>query len=319
METTAEDRIAYGPVPSRRLGRSLGINNIPAKYCPYSCVYCQIGKNTCHSAARRAFYDPNRIFDAVREKVDAARSKGERIDYLTFVPDGEPTLDVNLGAEITSLKQLGVPIAVITNASTLVQPGVSEELRDADLVSLKVDACTEKIWRKVNRPCKGLYIQATLKGMADFSNNFTGSIITETMLIDSMEYHGELGAIASLLGRFANLEKAYVSVPTRPPVECWVKPARPATLKAAFDAFSDVLGIGRVEILNQYEGNVFSCTGEAEKNLLGIIAVHPMREEAAVEFLAKSGSNRERLEALVVEGKIERKCYMGHVYFLKRP
>ncbi len=318
MERESETNIAYGPVPSRRLGRSLGINNIPAKHCSYSCIYCQVGKNTCHSAARRAFFDPARVFEAVQQKVDAARAKGERIDYLAFVPDGEPTLDANLGAEITALKRLGVPVAVITNGSTLLQPGVSEALQNADLVSLKVDASTERTWRKVNRPCKGLGFAATLNGITRFTRYFKGSLITETMVLDSIVYHDELGAIASLIGKIEGLEKAFISTPTRPPAESWVKPTSSELLMAASEAFEAVLGKNRVGIMNQYEGSAFSLTGEVEKSFIEIIAVHPMREEAAVKFLAKGGTGPERLDALVAEGKIERKPYMGHVYFLKR-
>lgn len=98
--------IAFGPVPSRRLGRSLGINNIPPKVCTYSCVYCQIGKTHRMLAERCPFYEPEEIFDSVRKQVERARKKGESIDYLTFVPDGEPTLDLNLGHEIDQLKTL---------------------------------------------------------------------------------------------------------------------------------------------------------------------------------------------------------------------
>ncbi|MBN2152940.1 MAG: radical SAM protein [Candidatus Lokiarchaeota archaeon] len=318
MVNENEGNLAYGPVPSRRLGRSLGINNIPAKHCPYSCVYCQVGKNTSHSPARRAFYDPDRVFEAVKEKVDVARSRGERVDYLAFVPDGEPTLDVNLGVEVASVKRLGVPVAVITNASILSQPGVPEGLKEVDLVSLKVDACTEKTWRKVNRPCKGLGLGTILEGITRFASSFGGSIITETMILDSIEYDGELGAIAAYIGAIPGVEKAYISTPTRPPMERWVGPTSPAVLEAATDAFEAVLGNKRVEVMNQYEGNAFSCTGKLEESLLDIVAVHPMREEAAVEFLAKGGAGPERLDALVTEGKLKRKQYQGHVYFVKR-
>jgi len=99
------ETLAFGPVPSRRLGKSLGINNIPAKTCSYSCVYCQLGKTINMTMARQAFYKPEDIFRKVKRKVDEAVVRNERVDYLTFVPDGEPTLDINLGRAITILKQ----------------------------------------------------------------------------------------------------------------------------------------------------------------------------------------------------------------------
>jgi len=111
--------IAFGPIPSRRLGRSLGINNIPPKTCTYSCVYCQLGETSKITVKRCYFYKPEDVLRSVEAKVHEAISKNEEIDYLTFVPDGEPTLDINIGREITLLKRIGIPIAVITNASLL--------------------------------------------------------------------------------------------------------------------------------------------------------------------------------------------------------
>ncbi|HEC33821.1 MAG TPA: radical SAM protein, partial [Chloroflexi bacterium] len=96
--------IAFGPVPSRRLGRSLGINNIPPKMCTYSCIYCQLGRTITMQVKRGAFYEPDEILQDVHAKVERAREAGEAIDYLTFVPDGEPTLDINLGREIELLR-----------------------------------------------------------------------------------------------------------------------------------------------------------------------------------------------------------------------
>lgn len=109
--------IAFGPVPSRRLGHSLGINNIPPKTCTYSCVYCQLGNTINMPVERKNFYKVTDITQAVKEKVKQVKEKGEQIDYLSFVPDGEPTLDANLGQEIELLKSLGIKIAIISNAS----------------------------------------------------------------------------------------------------------------------------------------------------------------------------------------------------------
>ena len=103
----------FGPIPSRRLGNSLGINNIPPKICTYTCVYCQQGHSSKMQLERQAFYDPDELVQEVKEKVKQTGAAGEKIDFLTFVPDGEPTLDINLGKEIDLLKPLGIKIAVI--------------------------------------------------------------------------------------------------------------------------------------------------------------------------------------------------------------
>jgi len=156
--------IAFGPVPSRRLGRSLGINNIPPKVCTYSCVYCQLGRTIKMQVERRAFYEPEDILRDVQDKVEKAREAGESVDYLTFVPDGEPTLDINLGREIELLRPLGIKIAVITNSSLIWREDVREALMKADWVSLKMDSVREEVWRRINRPHGSLQLTSILDG-----------------------------------------------------------------------------------------------------------------------------------------------------------
>jgi len=180
--------LAFGPVPSRRLGRSLGINNIPPKTCSYSCVYCQVGKTNNITVDRKAFYKPEELLRAVRRKVDEATVRNERIDYLTFVPDGEPTLDLNISKEISSLKQTGMLTAVITNASLLWREDVKEDLRKADFISLKVDAVSEDLWRKVNRPHKDLRLRMVLEGIREFIQESRGKVVSETMIIENIAY-----------------------------------------------------------------------------------------------------------------------------------
>lgn len=178
--------LAFGPIPSRRLGRSLGINNIPPKICTYSCVYCQVGNTIKMQEERQKFYSPERIFKEVKEKVGKCKTKGEKIDYLTFAPDGEPTLDINLGREIALLKSLGIKIAVITNGSLVWREDVRRDLAKADWVSLKVDAASKEIWWKVGRAYKSLKFEAILNGMLEFRNLYTGVLTTETMLIEGI-------------------------------------------------------------------------------------------------------------------------------------
>jgi len=124
--------ITFGPIPSRRLGRSLGINNIPPKVCTYSCGYCQVGHTIKMRVGRQAFYEPAEILREVKEKITKVREIGEAIDYLTLVPDGEPTLDINLGREIDLLKPLGFKIAVISNASLIWREDIRDDLMQAE-------------------------------------------------------------------------------------------------------------------------------------------------------------------------------------------
>ena len=311
-------KLAFGPVPSRRLGKSLGINNIPAKTCSYSCVYCQLGRTINMATERQAFYTSEDIFREVKRKVDEASSRNERVDYLTFVPDGEPTLDINLGKEISILKQIEIPIAVITNASLIWREDVKENLLEMDLVSLKVDAVSEDLWRRVNRPHKDLKLDAILEGIREFANEFEGTVISETMLIDGINYGDEFEKTADFLKNLKRLDKAYIAIPTRPPAEEWVKPAKEETLNTAFQIFSEKLGADRVEYLIGYEGNAFAFTGRVEEDLLSITAVHPMRKEAVKEFLQKANANWHVIEKLLEEDKLIELEYEGNRYYMRR-
>jgi wyosine [tRNA(Phe)-imidazoG37] synthetase (radical SAM superfamily) len=311
-------RLAFGPVPSRRLGKSLGINNIPAKTCSYSCVYCQLGRTINMTTERQAFYKLEDIFIEVKRKFDEANSRNERVDYLTFVPDGEPTLDINLGKEISILKQIEIPIAVITNASLIWRNNVKEDLLKANLVSLKVDAVSEDLWRRINRPHKDLKLNAVLEGVTEFANEFKGTIISETMLIDGINYGNEFEKTAAFLKNLKRLDKAYIAIPTRPPAEEWVKPAKEEALNTAFQVFAEKLGANRVEYLIGYEGNAFAFTGRVEEDLLSITAVHPMRKEAVEEFLKKANADWRVIEKLLEEDKLIELEYEGNRYYMRR-
>jgi wyosine [tRNA(Phe)-imidazoG37] synthetase (radical SAM superfamily) len=311
-------RLVFGPVPSRRLGQSLGINNIPPKSCSYSCIYCQIGKTRQITIARKPFYKPESILKQVKKKVQKAALKDEHINYLTFVPDGEPTLDINLGKELALLDQLEIPRAVITNASLIWQEKVKEELLLADFVSIKVDANSEELWRRINRPHKQLKFDAILEGINRFSKEFKGTLVSETMLVDGINYEDESEKIADFLLSLKNLDKAFVAIPTRPPTEKWIKPPKEEIVNIIFQKFQNKLGTNRVEYLIGYEGNAFAFTGNVEEDLLSITAVHPMREEAVKEFLRKANATWEVVDKLLFEEKLTFLEYEGNPYFLRK-
>ncbi|WP_297490268.1 radical SAM protein [Thermococcus sp.] len=309
--------IAFGPVPSRRLGRSLGVNNIPDKVCSFACVYCQIGRTLRMELERRPFYEPELIFEEVREKVEEAERKGERIDYITFVPDGEPTLDINLGREADLLKGLGIPLAILTNSSLIWREDVREDLLKFDFVSLKVDAISEEIWRRVDRPHKSLSLEKILNGMLEFRKAFKGKLVTETMLIDGVDYGDEFERIADFLEELKP-DIAYIAIPTRPPAEEWVRPAKEEVINRAFQAFVEKLGEGRVEYLIGYEGNAFAFTGNVEEDLLSVTSVHPMREDAVKELLRKASANWSVVEKLLKEGRLIELEYNGKRFYMRR-
>ena len=307
--------IVYGPVPSRRLGRSLGINNIPPKICSYSCVYCQLGRTLKVEAEPRSFYRTARIAEQVRMKLKRARDKHEPVDYVSFVPDGEPTLDANLGEETVTLKGLGVRVAVITNASLLWREDVRQNLRKADWVSLKVDAASADIWHRVNRPHKSLKLETILKGMLEFARTFDGELATETMLIKGI--NDDLDSIKRIADFLAMLKpaRAYVAIPIRPPAER-VMPSSEETINVAYQLFAERLS--KVEYLIGYEGNAFACTGNVQEDLLSITAVHPMREEAVAEFLKNAGTGWEIVHGLIEKCVLIELEYQGKKFYVRK-
>ncbi|MGB6369587.1 MAG: radical SAM protein [Atribacterota bacterium] len=308
--------ITFGPIPSRRLGRSLGINNIPPKVCTYSCVYCQIGKTSNVKIHPQVFYSPSQIFNEVKEKIEKSREKGESIDYLTFVPDGEPTLDINLGKEIKLIKSLGIKIAVISNSSLIDQKQVRENLKEADLVSLKVDSVEEKIWRRVNHPYRKLCLKSILEGMLKFNESFRGEIITETMLIRNINDDSQhLKKVADFLGKLKP-SRSYLSLPIRPPADSWVQSPSEEVVNQSYNLFKEK--INQVECLIGYEGNAFAFTGEVEEDILSITSVHPMREDALKDFLGRANSDWSVIERLIKQGKLVKSEYEGHKFYIRK-
>ncbi len=306
----------FGPVPSRRLGRSLGINNIPPKACTYSCVYCQVGSTMKTQLDRRAFYRPEEIAAEVEDSVRAVKEQGEQIDYLTFVADGEPTLDINLGREIDLLRPLGFRIAVITNASLVWRRNVAKELRKADWVSLKVDTVREDVWRKLNRSNPSLDFMDLLAGLTDFAKGYEGELSTETMLVKGLNDAEEHLALLADFLMALKPAKAYLAIPTRPPAEPWVEPPDEWVVNRAFQILSRK--VERAELLTGYEGNVFACTGDVAEDLLEITAVHPMREEAVRELLMKGGSEWAVVKKLIDTGLLTETVYEGRKYYTRR-
>ena len=307
--------IIFGPIPSRRLGRSLGINNIPPKICSYSCVYCQIGVTDSMSIKRKNYYLLDEVFKEVSEKVKQLQSAGEKIDYLTFVPDGEPTLDINLGKEIDLLKPLGVKIAVITNSSLLWDENVRNDLMNADWVSVKIDTVDEKLWHKIDRPNGKLDLQKIITGIKTFACAFKGTLVTETMLVKGINDDTEsIQKTAEIISQIKP-EKSFILVPTRPPAEKFVEPPSEEILNIAYQIFCTLLS--DVELLISNEGTNFSYSSNAEKELLSILAVHPMRKDAIETFINKANSKWDLIEKLINKSVLKEVKYSGSTFFVK--
>jgi wyosine [tRNA(Phe)-imidazoG37] synthetase (radical SAM superfamily) len=224
----ASRRFLYGPVLSRRLGFSLGVDVIPFKTCSLDCVYCQLGPTERTSCRRRSFFPPRHILDQIR----GALRSGERIDVITFSGSGEPTLNRDLGALIRGIKKMTpIPVAVLTNGTLLSRPDVRRDLQAADLVVPSLDAATPAMFRRVNRPHASLDFSRYLRGLAEFRREFKGRIWLEIMLVkglnDSPTHIRALRKAAAALGP----DRIHLNTVVRPPSEAGAAALSPDELE----------------------------------------------------------------------------------------
>ncbi len=263
---------------------------------------------------RRRFSDAREV---VREVSQALKSVG-RVDYVTFVPDGEPTLDTELGRAIRLLRgELGVRVAVITNASLLWLDSVRSDLQDADLVSVKVDAGFEAVWRRVNRPHPRLDFAEVVEGLMRFARDYRGTLISETMLVKGVNDTTEnLEAVAQILARLRP-ERAYVAVPTRPPAEPWVEPPPPEKVVEAYQLLGRA-GL-RVELLVSREPPPPSPPGRLEDYILATTLVHPLPLKHVEELAKREGISLDELLERVRGKGVELVEYAGERFLVRRP
>lgn len=308
--------IAFGPVPSRRLGRSLGINNIPPKHCSYSCIYCQVGPTREQEIVRRPFYAPDEILRQVRARLEVVRAEGGEVDYLTFVPDGEPTLDSRLAESIDALRVLGVPIAVISNASLLWQPQVRADLCRADWVSVKIDSVVPETWARINQPHAALKLADILAGIERFAHEFKGELVSETMLIEGLNDGAEdIRALGAFM-RKAGIGHAWLAIPHRPPAVSGVHGPDEAVVVRAHELLA-AQGI-EVGLLTEYEGDVPGFGGDLRAQILATSAVHPLRESAIRKLAEQAGASMDVLDRMLAAGELRRLEHQGEVFYLRR-
>jgi wyosine [tRNA(Phe)-imidazoG37] synthetase (radical SAM superfamily) len=307
--------ITFGPVPSRRLGMSLGINNIVSpKTCSYSCIYCQVGKTGTRSVRREKFFEPGLILKNVKRHLEKLSSENHP-DYLTLVSNGEPTLDINLGKSITLLKATGIPVAVITNASMLYLEAVREELSHADWVSVKMDAADEDTWTRINNPDPTLSFNRHMNGISLFALKYTGILNTETMVV--REVNDSAANFRALARTIADLKpaKAWISIPTRPPANKSVLAPDADRLTLAWNIYSEMNL--NTELLTGFEGTNTGFTGNIYEDILNITAVHPLRQDSMDELLRKNNAGQQVVDSLLKQKLIRQSIYNGMKYYVR--
>jgi len=234
-------RYVYGPVPSRRLGRSLGVDLVPFKICTYDCVYCQLGRTTNRTLERAAYVS----VDAVLAELERKLGGGDVPDYITLAGSGEPTLHSGIGRLIEGIRNLtDIPVAVLTNGSLLWRPEVQDALMPADLVIPSLDAGDEHLFRTVNRPHEDLAFERVMDGMAEFGRRFPKEVWLEVLLLAGVTgMPTEVRKIALLAARIGPA-RIQLNTVVRPPAEDFafsVSPGQMQALKGFFPEPVDVI------------------------------------------------------------------------------
>jgi wyosine [tRNA(Phe)-imidazoG37] synthetase (radical SAM superfamily) len=266
----------YGPVPSRRLGLSLGISPIPKKYCNYTCSYCQLGRTDHLTNTRESYFNYSDIVEEFKNYIKNSPS----FDVITIVGEGEPTLYLNLGDLIGALKKLtNKPIAVITNGALLSSPQVQAELMAADIVLPSLDAFDIESFKRINRPHGSLSYHEIIEGLIKFSHRFSGQIWIEIMLVkNENDSTKALTSFKALLSKIS-YQRLFINTPIRPPAEKNVMEVSDSTLKFA----CELLGGTSIEQLASQ--GFYSDIKDDFHAVCSIIQRHPMNQFEIEHFL----------------------------------
>jgi wyosine [tRNA(Phe)-imidazoG37] synthetase (radical SAM superfamily) len=299
----------YGPVPSRRLGFSLGVDILPYKTCSFDCVYCQLGRTPQKSEQRRRFFPSREIVAQIRE----ALSRNQRIDHITFSGSGEPTLNAEIGPLIRQIKKLtSIPVAVLTNSSMLTRKSVRQALLAADLVVPSLDAATVPVFRKVNRPLPSLKLEKIIQSLVQFRREFKGEIWLEIMLVKGVnDSRAEIEALRRAAARIKP-DKIHLHTVVRPPAEFWARPLNQKELKEIRVRLGD-----RVEtVAGPKKSAQFPATRDLKKTILAIVRRRPVTlEDMAASLGRAKPAIRPQLESLVRWGRVVRRKHKGVVYY----
>lgn len=292
----------FGPVPSRRLGQSLGIDPIPAKTCNWNCVYCQLGRTVPLTNERKEYIPRAEILAELQDALKAHRD-GE-IDWITFVGSGEPTLHSGIGWLIREIKQMTtIPIAVITNGSLLYLEEVRQDLLLADAVLPTLDAGNAQLYRKINRPWPEITFERLVEGLKSFRREYKGKLWVEVMLVEGLNDTPQaLAEIAEILKEI-HPDQVHINLPTRPPAEAWVKvPSQEAVLRA-------ISILGEIAHPVSPADGSFDLSGHSsiEEAVLDILTRHPVEEQVLKQNIDRylPGQAEQVLQHLLENGQTQ--------------
>lgn len=305
----------YGPVPSRRLGRSLGVDLVPFKTCSYDCVYCQLGRTTNKTTTRLEYIPLPEILAEVKSKL----AQGEAPDYISLAGSGEPTLNSALGALIREIKAItDIPVAVLTNGSLLWREDVQEELLAADLVLPSLDAGDATLFRCVNRPHNDLSFERMVEGLAAFTRRFTGEVWLEILLLGGVTgIPGEVKKIRALVEHIQP-QKVQLNTVVRPPVEEFAFALSMKQMRSLQKIFT-----GDVEIISETDEGLPpspATTAASEEQILDLLERRPCTcADLAKGLDLHLMSAMKEVDLLVAAGKVNTVSIGGKNFYRVNP
>lgn len=235
-KTAGNEKYLFGPVPSRRLGRSLGVDIVPHKACTLNCIYCQVGRTSKLTIRRKEYVPAKAVLDELKQRL----AEGLQADYITISGSGEPTLNSRLGELIDGIRQITkIPIAIITNGTLLYRPDVRVDCAKADVVLPSLDAGTEEVFRKINRPHKSISIEKLVDGLCRFREEFSGQIWLEVFLVEGVNTDdAQVTAIKEAIGKICP-DKVQLNTAVRPTAERGVERVDGKKLREIAAQFGD--------------------------------------------------------------------------------
>ncbi len=299
----------FGPVPSRRLGFSLGIDPIPYKTCSLSCIYCQLGRTTKKTTKTKEYISSSLILKQLKEVLSSKR----KIDYLTFSGSGEPTLNSKIGEMISEIKRMTeIPVAVLTNGTMLTEKRTREMVKKADLVIPSLDAVSPSVFKKINQPHPSLEIKKIISGLREFREEFAGRIWLEIMLVaDINDNFKELKKLKEAID-FICPDRVQLNTPVRPPAEERAKPVSLNKLKEIKKFFGK-----NCEIVIPFKRKKQTAyQRDLEKEVLALLSRRPVTAFEISNVLGLHINEVVKyLETLEKEKRINSKIYQGKRYY----
>lgn len=298
----------FGPVPSRRLGFSLGVDIIPPKYCTFDCIYCQIGKTATKAVERQSFVDPDAIVEQVKEKA----AKEGRIDHVTLSGSGEPTLNADIGRIIRRLKEeVALPVAVITNGSLLSRADVRQDIAAADVVLPSLDAPDQATFERINRPHPSVRIEQVVEGLRAFRQEYTGRLWLEIMLIKNINTGRQVIESFRELLSGINADRVQLNTVTRPPADASAMPLGPSRLAA----IARGLG-GTCEVIAAFERHQSAVDNDWSASVLATLKRRSLTLDDIVRTTGLTLAEvRQGLKKLIEEKRIRAVTFGKRRYF----